>query len=108
MVIDRFFQLCTRHTLSVCKQFQNEHLRLCGLALGLCGVCPGKKLVSGNVISPYPFKAFLISQRKSKRLSGRRKGAFLMDKYPCCGAVFQLADKEQTADCRCKGSYKLA
>jgi len=75
-------------------------LRLCGLALGLGGVRPGKKLVSGNVISPYPLKAFLVSQRKGKGLSGRRKGAFLMDKYPCCGAVLQLADKEQTADCR--------
>ena len=29
------------------------HLRLCGLALGLGGVRPGKKLVSGNVISSY-------------------------------------------------------
>jgi len=55
-------------------------LRLCGLAFGLGGVCPGKKLVSGNVISPYPLKAFLVSQRKGKGLSGRRKGAFLMDK----------------------------
>ena len=23
-----------------------------------------------------------------------------MDKHPCCGAVLQLTDKEQTADCR--------
>ena len=58
------------------------------------------KLVSGNVISPYPLKTFLISQRKGKGLSGRRKGAFLMDKHPRCGTVLQLADKEQTADCR--------
>lgn len=71
MLIDCLFQLCARHTLSVRKQFQNEHLRLCGLALGLGGVCPGKKLVSGNVISPYPLKTFLISQRKGKGLSGR-------------------------------------
>ena len=55
-------------------------------------------LVSGNVISPYPLKTFLISQRKGKGLSGRCKGAFLMDKHPRCGAVLQLADKEQTAD----------
>ena len=49
------------------------HLRLSGLAFGLGGVRPGKKLVSGNVISPYPLKAFLVSQRKGKGLSGRRK-----------------------------------
>ena len=88
------------HTLSVRKQFQNEHLRLCGLAFGLGGVRPGKKLVSGNVISSYPRKPFLVSQRKGNGLSGRRKGAFLMDQHPRCGAVLQLADKEQTADCR--------
>ena len=77
-----------------------QHFCLCGLTFRLGGVCPGKKLVSGNVISPYPLKAFLVSQRKCKGLSGRRKGAFLMDKHPRCRAVLQLADKEQTADCR--------
>ena len=30
---------------------------------------------SGNVISPYPLKAFLVSQRKGKGLSGRRRGS---------------------------------
>ena len=50
--------------------------------------------------SDYPLKTFLISQRKGKGLSGRRKGAFLMDKHPRCGTVLQLANKQQTADCR--------
>ena len=86
------FQLCARPTLSVCKQFQNEHLRLCALAFGLGGVRPGNKIVSGIVISSYPFKAFLVSQRKGKGLSGRRKGAFLLDKHPRCGAVLPLAE----------------
>ena len=68
--------------------------------LVLRGMRPGKKFVSGNVISSYPRKPFLVSQRKGNGLSGRRKGAFLMDQHPRCGAVLQLADKEQTADCR--------
>ena len=53
-----------------------------------------------KLLQLYPLKTFLISQRKGKGLSGRRKGAFLMDQHPRCGAVLQLADKEQTADCR--------
>ena len=61
----------------------DKRLSLCcllytsGLAFGLGGVCPGKKFVSGNVISPYPLKAFIVSQRKGKGLSGRRKGCLL-------------------------------
>ena len=41
------------------------HFRLFVLALGFCGVCPGKKLVSCNFISPYPLIAFLVSLFKS-------------------------------------------
>ena len=54
-----------------------------------------------NTLRPVSYThLFLVSQRKGKGLSGRRKGAFLMDQHPRCGAVLQLADKKQTADCR--------
>ena len=72
----------------------------CAVLLSVLAVSVPARSSSGNVISPYPLKAFLVSQRKGKGPSGRRKGAFLMDKHPRCRTVFQLANKQQTADYR--------
>ena len=65
-------------------------MRLCGLAFGLGVVCPGKKLVSGNVISPYPLKAFLVSQRKGKGLSSGARELFSWISALVVGLSFSL------------------
>ena len=71
-------------------KFSRGGICACPVLLSVLAVSVPARSSSGNVISPYPLKAFLVSQRKGKGLSGRRKGAFLMDKHPRCRLSFSL------------------
>ena len=56
-------------------KFSRGGICTCPVLLSVLAVSVPARSSSGNVIIPYPLKAFLVSQRKGKGLSGRRRGS---------------------------------
>ena len=68
-------------------------LVLCFALLCLCSLTACQQIFCRNIISANPAKTFLVSQRKSQRLSRRSQRTFLVDNYSCSWVIFDLANK---------------
>ena len=77
-------------------KFSRGGICACPVLLSVLAVSVPARSSSGNVISPYPLKAFLVSQRKGKGLSGRRRGSAAREIRPAAEILIRFLSFRST------------